>query len=188
LVGSLASIPALETQQIALKETEDLPGFETLNASMLAAFNVKPVIGFHGEWMMVGSSKDAIERVLAAYDGKAATITSSEQFEKFDLPVQDTVSSLSYTDLHAGIHNGADVIRKIGGVAPMFVGMAAKEAKAEQLQVVSELLALLPSVANVVEEFDFYDASLTTVSEGPLPDSFLKQSVTLIEVPATEPQ
>lgn len=183
LVETLGKIPALESQQLALVETEGLAGFETLNASILAGFNVKPVIGFYEGWFIVGSSADAIQRVLAVREGTAERIGSSEHFAKFHLPPQESLQSISYTDLKASIHNGADMIRKIGGIAPLVVGMIGANANAEELKPVTEVLALLPSVANVVEEFDFFDSSITTVTEGPMPRTYLKQSVTLIQVP-----
>ncbi len=185
LVKTLSQIPALESQQLALVETPGLEGFETLNASILAAFNLKPVIGFHEDWFMIGSNASAIERVLAARAGTAERIVGSAHFAKFNLAVPDAVNSLSYTDLHAAIHNGSDMIRKIGGIAPLLLGMASANTNAEQLKPVTELIALLPSVANVIEKFDFYDSKLTTVTEGPMPRTYLKQSVTLIEVPET---
>ncbi|TWU28332.1 hypothetical protein [Bythopirellula polymerisocia] len=187
LVDKLGQIPAMESQKLALVETEGLEGFETINASILQAFNLKPVIGFHEGWLMVGSNASSIERVLAARAGTAERIGSNEHIARFHLPLQEAVQSLSYTDLNASIHQGADIIRKVGGIAPMFIGMAAANANADtdQLKPVAELIALLPSVASVVEEFDFYDANLTTVTEGPMPRTYLKQSVTLIQVPET---
>ena len=188
LVSTLGKLPALESQKLAWNATSDLEGFETLNVALLAAFEVKPVVGFRDGWMMVGSSPTAIERVLAARNGTAQTILGSEHFARFHLPVPESVNSLSYTDLRAGIHNAADMLRKFGGVAPLFLGMAAANSNSEQLQPVTELLALLPSVAKVIEKFDFYDARLTAVSAGPLPRSYVKQGVTLIrqaETPAS---
>ncbi|QEG34516.1 hypothetical protein [Bythopirellula goksoeyrii] len=183
LIQGLSQIPALESQQLALVESESLDGFETLNASILGAFNLKPVIGFHDSWLMIGSNANTIERVLAARAGEAERIGTSEHFAKFHLPAQDAVQSLSYTNLRASIENGADMIRKVGGIAPLFLGMVGGNANTDQLKPVTEIIALLPSVANVVEEFDFYDSKLSLVKEGPMPRTYLKQSVTLIEVP-----
>lgn len=186
LVEGLNKIPAVATQQLKLVESEDLPGFETLNASILAAFNVKPVIGFSDSWMIFGSNAAAVQKVLDARAGSAPTIDSSEQFERFHLPIEAPVYSLNYTDLAAQAHNAAGVIRKIGAVAPMFLAMAGANANAEEMKPVMEAVALLPSVANVVEKFDFYQARLSTVTEGPMPNTYLKQSVTLIRAPSSE--
>ncbi len=183
LVENLNKFPALETQQISLTEIETLAGFETLNVAMLAAFNVKPVIGFSEGWLMIGSNPECVQKILDTRSGKTPTIDGAEHFERFNLPVGGAVDSLSFTDLEKSIHYGADMIRKFGGVAPMFLAMAGANANAEEMKPVIEALAILPSVANVVEKFDFYQAKLTIVQAGPLPNSYLKQSVTLIRPP-----
>jgi hypothetical protein len=183
LVDNLNKFPALATQQINLAEIESLSGFETLNVAMLAAFNVKPVIGFSEGWMMIGSNPECVQKILDARAGKTPTIDGSKHFERFHLPVKGTVDSLSFTDLEKNIHHVADMIRKIGGVAPMFLAMAGANANAEEMKPLIEALAILPSVASVVEKFDFYQANLTVVQAGPLPNSYMKQSVTLIRPP-----
>jgi hypothetical protein len=58
--------------------------------------------------------------------------------------------------------------------------MAGGNANAEEMKPVMEALAILPSIAKVVEKFDYYEAKLAIVQAGPLPNSYLKQSVTLI--------
>ncbi len=183
LVDNLNKIPALASQQISLVEADSLAGFETLNVATLAAFNVKPVIGFSDGWMMMGSNTECLQKVLDTRAGKSPTIDSSEHFERFNLPVKGAVDSLSFTDLEKSTRHVADMIRKVGGVAPMFLAMAGANANAEEMKPVVEALGILPNIANVVEKFGFYQAKLTVVQEGPLPDSYLKQSVTLIRPP-----
>ncbi len=185
LVENLNKLPPLQAQQIALTSVETLPEFETLDVPMLVAFNVKPVIGFNKGWLMVGSNPECVRKILDAREGKIATIDSSEHFERFRLPVEGPVDSLSFTDLEKSIHHAADMVRKVGGIAPMFLAMAGINANAEEIKPVVEALALLPSIANVVEKFDYYQANLTVVQTGPLPDSYLKQSVTLIRPPVS---
>jgi hypothetical protein len=183
LVENLNKLPALQAQQINLAGVEELDGFETLNVSTLAAFNVKPVIGFHDGWMMIGSNPACIQKVLDARAGKSPTIDGSTAFERFHLPVKGPVGSLAFTDIEKSVHNVADMIRKVGGIAPMFLAMAGANANAEELKPAFEAIAILPSIAKVVEKFDFYQANLSVIQAGPLPDSYLKQSVTLIRPP-----
>jgi hypothetical protein len=183
LVDNLSKLPALQAQQINLATVEGLDGFESLNVATLAAFNVKPVIGFRDGWMMIGSNPACIQKVLDARAGKTPTIDGSAHFERFHLPVKGPVGSLSFTDLEKSIHNTADMIRKVGGIAPMILAMAGANANAEELKPAFEAIAILPSIAKMVEKFDFYQAKLTLVQAGPLPDTYLKQSVTLIRPP-----
>jgi hypothetical protein len=184
LVDNLSKLPALEAQQISLTSVEDLEGFESLNVATLAAFNVKPVIGFRDGWMMFGSNPACIQKVLDARAGKVETIDDSADFERFHLDVEGPVAAISFTDIEKSIHHAADAIRKVGGIAPMVLAMAGANANAEEIKPVFEAIAILPSVAKVIEKFDFFQANLTLVQEGPLPDSYLKQTVTLIRPPA----
>ncbi len=179
-VDSLNTIPAIATQQVKLVEAENLPGFEMLNVAMLAAFDIKPVIGFADGWMLMGSNTACVQKVLDARAGKIPTIAGSEHFERFHLSVNGPVKSLRYTDVESTIHYVSGLIRKAGAVAPMFLATAGAQANPEDLKPLQEVLALLPSIANVVDEFDFYQANLGVVRDGPLPNSYLKESVTLV--------
>jgi hypothetical protein len=183
LVDNVNKLPAMATQQLGLAETEGLSGFETLSVPMLVAFNVKPAIGFNDGWLMVGSNPECLQKVLDTRSGKSPTIDSSAHFERFNLKVDGPVDSLSFTDLGQSTRHAADAIRKVGGIAPMFLAMVGAQGDAKDLKPIFDALALLPSIANVIEKFDYYEAKLTVVQDGPLPDSYLKQSVTLIRPP-----
>jgi hypothetical protein len=180
LVDNLKKIPALESQQIKFTSVEGLEGFESLEFATLGAFNVKPVIGFNDGWFMIGSNPECLQKVIDARAGKVPTIAGSDHFERFHLDIEGAVDSLSYTDLKASIKSVAQMIRQVGAIAPMFIAMAGGNANAEEMKPVMEALAILPSIAKVVEKFDYYEAKLAVVQAGPLPNSYLKQSVTLI--------
>lgn len=180
LVDNLQKIPALESQQIKFTNVEELDGFETLEVATLAAFNVKPVIGFNDGWMMIGSNGGCIQKVIDARAGKVPTIAGSDHFERFHLDIEGSVDSLSFTDLKASIRQVAQMIRQVGAIAPMFIAMAGGNAASDDMKPVMEALSILPSIAKVVEKFDYYEANLAVVQAGPLPNSYMKQSVTLI--------
>jgi hypothetical protein len=180
LVDNLQKIPALESQQIKFTTVESLEEFETLEVATLAAFNVKPVIGFNDGWMMIGSNPECLQKVIDARSGKVPTIAGSDHFERFHLDIEGPVDSLSFTDLKASIKNVAQIIRQVGAIAPMFIAMAGGNAASEEMKPVMEALAILPSLAKVIEKFDYYEAKLAVVQAGPLPNTYLKQSVTLI--------
>lgn len=180
LVDNLQKIPALESQQIKFASVENLEGFETLEVATLGAFNVKPVIGFNDGWMMIGSNPECLQKVMDARAGKVPTIAGSDHFERFHLDVEGAVDSLSFTDLKASVRQVAQMIRQVGAIAPMFIAMAGGNAASEEMKPVMEALAILPSIAKVVEKFDYYEAKLAVVQTGPLPNTYMKQSVTLI--------
>jgi two-component sensor histidine kinase len=180
LVDNLQKIPALQSQQIKFTTVENLEGFETLEVATLAAFNVKPVIGFNDGWLMIGSNPECLQKVIDARAGKVPTIAGSDHFERFHLDIEGAVDSLSFTDLKASVRQVAQMIRQVGAIAPMFIAMAGGNAASEEMKPVMEALAILPSIAKVVEKFDYYEAKLAVVQTGPLPNTYLKQSVTLI--------
>ncbi len=61
--------------------------------------------------------------------------------------------------------------------------MVGAKGNPEDLKPVQELLGLLPSLANVVEKFDFLEARLMVEQPGDSPDTYLKRSVTLVRPP-----
>ncbi len=186
LVDSLNTIPAVQAQQLNLTECENLPEFERLNAMLFAMFGVQPVIGFDDGWMILGSSESAVQRVLDVRSGQSASIDASENFQRFDLKIDGPVRSLHYTNLAEQTRHAAQVIRQIGMVAPAMIGMLNPKADPEDLKPVQELLALLPSVANVVEKFDFLEASLAVEHAGDTDGTYRKSSVTLVRPPGEE--
>ncbi len=184
LVDGLNTIPAVQAQQLGLESCDDLPHFERLNALVFAMFNVKPVIGFHDGWMVLGSSEAAVEHVLDARDNRVETIDASEDFQRFDLEIDGPVRSLSYADLAENTRHAAQAVRQVGMIAPAIIGMVGAKGNPEDLKPVQELLGLLPSLANVVEKFDFLEARLTVEQPGDSPDTYVRHSVTLVRPPA----
>jgi hypothetical protein len=184
LVDGLQQFPAVQAQQIKLKKCEDLEGFEEFSAMTLAMTGKRPVIGFHEGWMIIGSSPSAVQKVLDTYNGKGKTIAEAPSFERFDLEIEGPVSAVSYTHLAESTRQTADMIRQIGMMGPMIIGMAGAEAEPEDLKPLQEALALLPSVANVVAKFDFLEAMLSVTQQGGAPNTYKRRSVTLVRPPA----
>ena len=179
-VDKLNEIPAVQAQQIHWEESESLDNFEQLHAGFFAMMGAEPVVGFQDGWMFIGSHSEAVQRVLDVRAGKSPSIESSDQFQRFGVNIDGAVHSLSYTNLADSIHHAAQTIRQIGAIAPMFIGMAGAEADPEDLKPVMDLVGLLPSVAKVVEKFDFLEESLSVSQPGDAPRTYTKQGVILI--------
>ncbi len=180
-VDSLNKIPALQMQQIKLVDCTDLNGFQQLSAAVFQMLGAQPVIGFRDGWMIVASNRKAAEQVLAVCAGQAESIDRAS-FEKFGLDPQG-VYRVRFRDIGAEVQHAADMLDKIGAVAPMFLSMAAANAKPEELKPMQEAIGLLPSVAKVVRKFDFYGHSLTLTRQGPMPGTYLRESVTEVRLP-----
>jgi hypothetical protein len=185
LMDLATEVPFLQAQQLKLTEAAGLEGFEELSCVMLNGFGVKPVIGFHDGWMIVGSNAAAVKTVLATRAGDAPSVADSEAFEQFQLPVEGPVYSISYANLAEGTRNAAAMINQVSAFAPMAIGMAGAQADPEAIQVIQELVGLLPDVSKIVAKFDFYEAKLSVTQEGPEADTYLRRSVVLVR-PASE--
>jgi hypothetical protein len=182
-VDGLNSIPAVQMQQLKLEDCNDLKGFQKLHAAIFQMVGAQPVIGFRDGWMILASNQEAAEKLLAVREGKAESIDGAAIFAKLGIDPKGTVYRVSYRDIGAGVRQAADTIDKIGAMAPMFLSMAARNAKPEDLKLVQEVIGLLPSVAKVVRKFDFFGHNLSVTRQGPSPGTYLRESVTEVRVP-----
>lgn len=184
-VDNLKAIPALQGQNLDLVEADGLEGFEELKLNAFAMAQARPVIGFVDGWMVVASSPNAAEKFVAVRNGEEQSIASGDLLDGFDLESEGPVAAASYSDIGAAVRQAADFIDQLAAMAPMAIGMAAADASPEDLKPIQELVSLLPSFAKVVRKFDFYEQKLSITREGPLPLSYLRESVTLVRAPDT---
>jgi hypothetical protein len=188
-VEALNRLPAVQMQQLKLEDCSDLPGFQKLSAAFLQMFQVQPVIGFKDGWMFVGTSQQAVEKLLAVRAGKTESFGKTPAFavfEKIGLEPNAPAFSVSYKDVGAQVRQAADILNQVGATLPMFLSMAAANAKPEELKPVQEAISLLPSISKVVRKFDFFGHSLGIVHKGPTPNTYIRESVTEIRMPTAE--
>lgn len=176
---------AVKPQQLKLQACQNLEGFEELSAGLLTFFGLRPVIGFRDGWMYVGQSAAAVQQILEARAGNAETIEQTEAFKRLALPVRGPVDSMRYVNMAENVRATADMLRKAGFMFPVVVTMAGVDISDSSMKPVKKMLALLPEVAKIVEKFDFLEAKLTVTQRGPDPDSYTKESVTVVR-PAQE--
>jgi hypothetical protein len=160
-----------------------LEGFEEISAAICALFSARPVIGFRDGWMIFASNVQAAEKVLDTRSGKAPAIDSTEQFRKFELDIEGPVYAISYQDLAAQTRQAAQFFRQAGAVVPLVVAMAGGKADADEMEPVQEIVALLPSVAKVIDKSDYFEARLSVVQAADSPGAYVKQAVTLVRPP-----
>jgi hypothetical protein len=181
-VDGINQLPAAKGQNIELvdSEDEDLEGFQEIHANILKALGTQPVIGFQDGWMILASDDDAAKKLAAVRSGDEEAIDQAERLKQFNLEAEGPVYAVSYSDVGEGIRQAADAIDKAGMMAPMFIGMAAQGANAEQMKAVQEAIGLLPSIAKVIRKFDFYEDKLSITYGGPEDNTFMQQAVTLV--------
>jgi hypothetical protein len=135
--------------------------------------------------MIFASDAAAAKKVLQTLSGNAPSFDTTEQFKRFQLEIDGPVYAISYTNLSASARQAAQFILQAGIMAPMAVATAAAAAKADPMKIkpVQDALALIPSIANVVEKFDYLEARLGVVQAGEAPGSYVKRGVTLVRAP-----
>jgi len=182
-------IPQVKSQGIGLKEVVGLDGFEELTANMLGMAGIRPVIGFRDGWMIIGSHKEAVETALATQSGEATNWSESDRFKEFGLDVDGTVHSISYTNIGENTRAMSQGLQQAGMFAPMMIGMIQSQNQGgdgPDLQVVQDLLGLLPSVGRIIGKLDFIEASMAATQPGREAGTYVRHSVTLIRPPQEE--
>lgn len=175
MVGSMEDVPLLAAQQVQVRPSQKLEAFHQFSAPMLEMFSMRPVVGFRDGWMIIGCNVEVVERVLATRAGDAPAIVASEEFQKFNMPVEGPVYAVSYTDMAASIRKAAKFLNGAGAVLPVVIGMIGIEADSEELRPVQEAVALLPDVGKIIEKFDFMEAQLWVVQGGPSEDTWMER-------------
>jgi hypothetical protein len=184
LVEWLRQYPAVESQELQLVSSSRLKGFDELSALALTALGVRPVIGFRDGWMIVGSSAEAVESVLATRASQGKTIADTDGFQQLGLKIEGPVDGVSYNNLAESIRRLARLLNQVGTMAPAILALAGAHGDAEELKPVQEVLALLPSVAKIVAKFDFLEAKLSVTQSGDDPLSYTRRSVTVVRPPS----
>jgi hypothetical protein len=147
-------------------EIEGAQGFQSITHPMIMAF-LKPVIGVHGDRLIVGTSKEAIETCLATSKGEHPTIKENERFKAEGLKPLESMYAISYTDQ-------SGLAEEIGGIiqgVSMGLNMASAfmvHEEPEAGRVLQSIGSILGKLGPIVSEIDFYlsSASITKCGEG----------------------
>lgn len=185
LFAELEKNPALQAQGIRLTEAPDLEGFDQLTAPMMMSFGVRPVIGFREGWMIFATSPQAVQKVLDTRAGKGDTVTDTDAFKRFKVEVEGPVAAIGYQNLAQQTRAAAQMLTQAGAIAPMIIGMAGQEAPPEAVELLQEVVALLPDVGRIVRKFDFLEAKLSFTQAGEA-GAYRRHSVTVVRPPVAE--
>ncbi len=185
-INALAEIPAVAQQGLSMKDVPGLDGFQQIHSGAFAMAQIAPVIGFHDGWMIVAANASAVKSVLATKSGDAASWAEGDRFKEFGLSIKGPVQSISFTNTGENIRAASQTIQVLGTMAPLMLGAAQAEAGedgAKAIQIVQQVLGLLPSFGRIIGKLDFYDATMGVCEPGPEPNSYLRNTVTLIAQP-----
>jgi hypothetical protein len=137
----------------------DAEGFREITHPSLAMF-MKPVIGVHGDWMMIGSSSTALQKCLDVAGGKAPSVMKNARFSEEGLIPKGPVRSASFADTSKTGQELASALGMVGMFGPMIVGgMPDKTAEEkQQKQVIESGMRILVKLAPVLQKLDFYSS------------------------------
>ena len=186
-INALAEIRVVAQQGLSMKDVPGLDGFQQIDSGAFAMAQIAPVIGFHDGWMIVASKASAVKSVFATKSGDAASWANGDRFKEFGLSINGPVQSISFTNTGENVRAMSQTMQMLGTMAPLMLGAAQAEAgddAAKAIQIAQEVLGLLPSVGRIIGKMDFYDATMAVCEPGPEPNSYLRNTVTLIAPPA----
>jgi len=134
-------------------------GFRKVSHPICSAF-FNPVYGVWGDWLVIGTSEEAIASMIATARGKHPNIQASERFQREGLRATGPVFAVSYSDLsHVGEEIGQmlDMLRLIGGITKMSSGEQAG-------RILQDLLVIIGKLGPLARKVDFLQskASITT--------------------------
>jgi hypothetical protein len=184
-IDALQQVEAIKAQQLKLVENQELEGFENVSAALLPFLGLSPVIGYQDGWMYIGQSSAAVKKVLETQKGNVDTIDTTDEFKRLNIEIEGPVNAISYANTAENTRALADAVRKAGFAFQMVATMTGANAEDESLEPVKEVLALTPDIAKIIDKFDFLEARMTVVQDGPDADSYTKRSVTVVR-PAEE--
>lgn len=165
-LDSLAAQLKAQKQPLMLTEAKvNSPGFREVAHPYVAMF-FKPVIGVHGEWLIMGSSAAAINKCLDVSTGKAPSIVTNARFKDEGIIPKGPVYGVSFRDTSNFGQEMAQGIGMLGMIGPlMLAGMPEDDPDAKQAKkIITSAITILMKLGPVMQKIDFYssDSSMTT--------------------------
>ena len=140
--------------------------------------------------MFVGSSAEAIQKVLLTRAGEFESIAETPAFKKFQLEVKGPVRSVHFVNVAQQTRQIAKACQQAGAIMPMVVGWANAKAgtdkKIEELVPLRVMAELLPSMGKIIAEFDFLESQLTVIQDGAQPGTWREHRVILVRPAALD--
>ncbi len=182
LVDQLSQIPQIRAENVSFEAVDGLDEFEELSSNSLASAGIKPVIGFHDGWMVIGSQAEAVQAVLETLDGNGESLADSEDFQRFNLSIDGPVAAISYANSGENTRQAAMGIQQMGAMMPLITSMASQQGA--DLSAARDFLDLIPSVGRIIGTLDFYEEQLSVTQPGEEEMSYTRQSVILVRPPS----
>lgn len=163
-------------QMLMINATKIGPSeFHEVSHPLLMMAGLRPVIGVHGEWLMIGSSAATIKKCLDVAAGEIPSITANKRFKKEGLIPKGPVMSCSFKDTSKFGQEMAGAVSMMGMVGGIVTAQIPDEPGGFQAkQMVQKLMTMVMKLGPVLQKIDFYssessmctyDGALTVRSE-----------------------
>ena len=131
-------------------------GFRSVSVPILAMFP-RPIVGVHGDWLVVGTSAEAINKYLDTAAGKAPSVTETKRFRAEGIQPSGPVHAITFSDERSSGKAAA------GGFAVAGALMRTMPKEPEMIPVMA-MFRVLARLQPVFEEINFMSsrASATT--------------------------
>ena len=144
-------------------------GFVELTYPVVAVY-VRPVIGVTDQWIVVGTSADAVRRCLAVASGKAPSIRTNPRFRKEGITPKGPCVSASYSDLSNVGAEAAQMAALVGTAAQIAMARASSDhpGTTNTLRSIRAIIRIVMKLGPILHKLDFYRSSslVSTIDDG----------------------
>lgn len=135
-------------------------GFREITYAPMAAF-VRPVVGVHEDWLILGNSAGAINKCLAVRSGEAPSIVGNTKFVEEGVTPKGPVTAASFKDTSKMGQEMAAMAAMVGSFGAMFVAqIPEKNDDAKKFkQFAQSCLRIAGKLGPVLQKMDFYSSS-----------------------------
>ena len=140
------------------------PGFRVVTHPGLAML-LRPVIGVHDRWLIIGSSPEAVNTCVETAAGKAPCILENKRFQREGLPATSAVYATSFRDMsHFGQELG--MVSSLTGLAVggMIQAASIEDPKSPAIRPLKRLISILGRLTPALAEINFYSSSAVTAT------------------------
>lgn len=140
-------------------------GFREVTHPIVAMF-VRPVIGVHGEWLMIGSSAGAVNKCLDVSTGKTASVKENARYKSEGLVPTGPVLSASFKDTSNfgnEMSGGLGMVGMIGGMAMANIPEK-DEGQKQAKKTIQSALGIVMKLGPVLQKIDFYSSESSTAT------------------------
>ncbi|MBI1827341.1 MAG: hypothetical protein HY287_13505 [Planctomycetes bacterium] len=165
-IDALAAKLKAEGQVLMMSPAKvSVAGFREITHPMLAMM-MKPVIGVHEEWLMIGTNAAALDKCIEVAARRSPSIAENPRFKEEGLIPKDAVRSVSFKDTSKfgqELGMAAGMIGMFGGMGLASMPDNSSEEKHAK-QIATSGLSMLTKLAPVLQKINFFSSEASMSS------------------------